>query len=286
MSEIHLTGLRGDSPAGALALYGVAGMLADDARVRWVGDEGQWHALVATGAVDDIDALAALLAERIVADPLTGVTSLAKDVNELGPDAWRSVIEGPAGALRSVVRGLTAEAPLRTGGQVALTPACVYSFGTRGTLFGNAARADATLKVSELRTVLAGPWTHKRNVNTLGFDPTARRQEGATMGPDPSADGTRGVPGLLPLVLRGLAAVAPMPGERSRGGAFATSDGEPEFRWPIFVAPIPAHTVPLVAARDWTARTDAERQAAGVAAVYASRILRDERRLSHGRRAA
>jgi hypothetical protein len=286
MSEIPLTGLRGDSPAGALALYGVAALLEDDATVRWAGAEGRWHAAVAGPAVGGVDELAHLLAERVAADALSAVTGLAKDVNELTPDAWRAVVEGPAGSTRRLIIGLTAEAPLRAGGQVALTPLCVYSFGTRGTLFGNAAKADTTVKAADLRSVLEGPWRHKRNVNTLGLDPSARRQEGATMGPDPSADGTRGVPGLLPLLLRGLAAVAPMPGTRPWGGAFATSDGAPELRWPIFVEPIAARAMPLVTARDWTLRSEAQRRAAGVAAIYAARILRDERRLSVGRRAA
>ncbi len=119
---------------------------------------------------------------------------------------------GQSEAVHRVLVGLAAEAPLRANGRVAITPICTYSFGTRGTLFGNAVKQDASLTAEVVRRLLANEAREQKGCNTLGFDPAARRQDGAVIGPDPSADGVRGVPGLVPLMLRGLATVAPMPG--------------------------------------------------------------------------
>lgn len=282
---LALLGLRGDSPAAALALYGIAYLLGSDATVRWTGVAASgWHAEVTAEDCGDLAELADRLVEAIAADPLSSMGSLAKDINELKSETWRDGIN-QGGSIGRLVAGLCAEAPLRTGERVSLTPACVYSFGTRGTLFGNAAKQDDAVGAKDLRALLAGPWSAKGNCNTLGFDPGARRQDGAVMGPDPSADGVRGVPGLVPLVLRGLAAVAPMPGARRvSGGAFARHEEGIDFRWPVFTAAVRTDALPLVAGRNWSARTRAQRMAAGIEAVFGSLILRAERRLSIGRR--
>lgn len=283
-----LPGVRAESPAGALALYGIAGLLESTATVRWKGAVAAgWQAEVVTSAADDTEGLASALAERITADSLERAPDLAKDINELRPEGWRAALDSGSVSIAKLVLGLGAEAPLRGTGAVPLTPLCVYSFGTRGTLFGNAARADARLTQTDLHAVLAGPWTPRKGHNTLGFDPGARRQDGALMGSDPSADGVRGVPGLVPLLLRGLVAVAPMPGVRSaQGGAFHRDGRALSFRWPVMTMPTPAASLGLVVARDWTTRSPAERSASGVAAVFEARILRAERRLSHGRQVA
>jgi hypothetical protein len=286
-TTIPLPGLRAESPAAALALYGIANLLAPDASVRW-GSRGdsEWSAEVISPECADLTELAKTLIDAIHSDPLTDVQSIAKDVNELTPQPWsRGLNLGPAVA--RLLEGLCAEAPLRTGGRVSLTPPCVYSFGTRGTLFGNAAKQDAALNEKDLKALLHGPWVSKKGCNTLGLDPGARRQVGAIMGPDPSADGVRGVPALVPLACRGLACVAPMPSQRHvRGGAFITGSAGLDFRWPVFTFPAAAAALPLLVARDWSKRTPVQRAAAGVEAVFASRILRDERRLSIGRRVA
>jgi hypothetical protein len=264
-----------------LALYGIAHLLKPEATVRWTGEaRSGWRAEVISDQCADVDGLVEVLADTIRSDSLSDVKSLAKDVNELTAETWSKGISRQDAVARLVI-GLSAEAPLRAGARTSLTPLCVYSFGSRGTLFGNVAKQDSTIKSVELRAVLMGAWTPKRDCNTLGLDPGARRQDGATMGPDPSADGVRGVPGLLPLMIRGLAAVAPMPGEgRVRGGAFVRTDSGVEFRWPTFNVPVSAAALPLVVARDWTARSGAQRIAAGVEAVFAARILRGHGRLS------
>jgi hypothetical protein len=290
-SPLLLSGLRADSPAAALALYGIARLLGSETAVRWTPEDGSgWHAEITSDRCADVDELADLLLAGIREDPFSDLQSLAKDVNELMPQTWLAGILREDGVARLLI-GLCAEAPLRAQGQVSLTPLCVYYFGTRGTLFGSAANQDASVSEAVLRSVLLGPWAPKKNCNTLGLDPGARRQDGAIMGPDPSADGVRGVPGLVPLMLRGLATVAPMPGGvRVRGGAFVRDRNGAEFRWPVFTSPIPATAVPMLVGRDWTARTAAERAAAGVEAVFASRILRPHGRISgrlaFGRRVA
>ena len=290
-ASIPLSGLRADSPAAALALYGIAHLLAPDVSVRWTGDgDSGWHAEVSSARCADLDTLVEALIEAIGSDPLTGVQSIAKDVNELTPQTWSAALSAESAVTR-LLEGLCAEAPLRTGGRVSLTPVCVYSFGTRGTLFGNLAKQDGALRTAELRALLYGSWMPKKGCNTLGLDPHARRQDGAIIGPDPSADGVRGVPALVPLACRGLASVGPMPGtDRVRGGAFARDGAGLDFRWPVFTFPVTASALPLLVARDWSRRSNAQRAAAGVEAVFASRILRPHGhisgRLALGRRVA
>jgi hypothetical protein len=286
-ASIPLPGLRADSPAATLALYGIAHLLASDVSVSWTSDgDSGWHAEVSSVRCADLDRLVESLIEAISSDPLTDVESVAKDVNELTPETWSGAL-GAESAVARLLEGLCAEAPLRTGGRVSLTPVCVYSFGTRGTLFGNVAKQDGALRPAELRALLHGPWMPKKGCNTLGLDPHARRQDGAIIGPDPSADGVRGVPALVPLAARGLAAVAPMPdARRVRGGAFARDSAGLDFRWPVFTFPVTTAALPLLVARDWSGRSNAQRAAAGIEAVFASRILRAERRLSIGRRVA
>ncbi len=282
---ISLPGLRADSPASALALYGISHLLPR-AEIRWSLDASGWSGEVSAPGCAGIDELAGRLVEAVKGDPVSTIGTLAKDVNELTPDSWRAGLQGTSAAVATVVSGLCAEAPLRAGGRVSLTPLCVYSFGTRGKLVDNAIKQDQTLNREDVAGLLTGPWHPKRGCNTLGLDPGARRQDGAIMGPDPSVDGVRGVPGLVPLALRGLAAVTPLPGPGAvRGGAFSRN-GTTSFHWPVFTVPLRAAVLRLVAARNWRERTLAERAAAGVEAVYASLILRDERRLSFARRVA
>jgi hypothetical protein len=285
---IRLPGLRGESPAAALALYGISHLLGEEATVSWVADErgAGWCAEVTSSRTGGLDELCRALVDAVVADPLSGLRDLAKDVNELTPKLWSVGLRTDIAVAR-LVAGLCCEAPLRQGERVALSPICVYSFGTRGTLFGNAVKQDEAIDVKSVRALLTSPWTPTKGCNTLGFDPGARRQDGAIMGPDPSADGVRGVPGLVPLVLRGLAAVAPMPHPtRAQGGAFARGDGRVEFRWPIFTTPVARASLSLVVARDWMRRSPAQCAAAGIEAVFAAVVLRAERRLSLGRRVA
>lgn len=288
MMEIYLPGLRADAPAGALALYGVAELLGEGSRVRWSdGGVGTWHAVCETEIADDVAELAAALATRAEREPAEEITAVAKDLNELTPETFASSLSDSETSIAAVVAALSAEAPLRAEARLPMTPVCVYSFGTRGTLFGSVRKAEQELSSQQIAHVLAGPWTRKRGVNTLGFDAAARRQDGATMGPDPSADGVFGVPGLVPLVIRGLHAVIPMPspGRRPQGGAFgAVAPGPRRFQWPVFTAPVDCHAIRYVAARDWASRSGAQLRAAAIAAVFSSEVLRDERRLALGRR--
>ena len=291
MSQIvALPGLRADSPAAALVLYGLAALVGPGA-IRWAGDaQAGWHGELSAERCEDLDGLVEVAVSAIAANPLTDLGSIASDLNKVLPEDWAQAVtrDDAVGRLAS---GMCADAPLRPKGQAPMTPLCVVSFYGKSSFFGPAVKQDRDLAdkraaaVQQMTALLRESWMRNREVNTLGLDPGARRQDGATIGPDPSADGVRGVPALVPLALRGLATVAPMPAaKRVRGGAFS-ADGR-EFRWPVFTTPVPTDALPIVAARDWAARAPAQRAAAGVEAVFASRILRDERRLAHGRRIA
>lgn len=287
---VALPGLRADSPAAALALYGLAALVGPGA-IRWAGDaQAGWHGELSAEPCESLDGLAEVAVDAINADPLTDLGSIAKDLNKVLPEDWKQAVTRND-AVGRLASGMCAEAPLRREGQAPFTPLCVISFKGRGSFFGPTIKQDRELTrkrasaIRQMTAFLREPWMRRKDYNTLGLDPGARRQDGAIIGPDPSADGVWGVPALVPLALRGLATVAPMPASNHvRGGAFI-ADG-PAFSWPVFTTPVPTDALPIVAARDWAARTPAQRAAAGVEAVFASRILRDERRLAHGRRIA
>lgn len=288
MTAVSLPGLDAGSPACVLALYGLVHVLGEGTKVRWTSARATWLPEVAGPGLDSLETVIDRLVDGIRADDLTSIAKVAKDVNEVTPQGWRLGVDDESTSIARLLMGLCAESPRRQSGErVALTPACVYSFGTRGTLFAQAAKQDAELDPADLARLLNGTWEARRGVNTLGLDPAARRQDGATMGADPSADGVRGVPGLVPLMLRGMATVAPMPGRHAvAGGAFVRDADGIELRWPVFDVWVSRERLALVAARDWTARTPAERSAARVQAVFGSRILRRERRVAQGRRVA
>lgn len=285
MSEVALPGLRGGSPAAALALYGIASLLPRGSTVRWAEDgRGDWMAAVDAGVLD-LATLSGSLFDAIRADDLAALPAVATDINKVMPEQFSAQ---RTGAVHRALVGLAAEAPLLTNGNVARTPLCVVSFQGKRNLFASAAKQDKELNVQVVRRLLAGEAQDRKECNTLGFDPAARRQDGATIGPDPSADGVRGVPGLVPLILRGLATVAPMPaeGRSAQGGAFVRVGRTWEFRWPVFSNAVRCEALPFLVARDWAARTSAQRVASGIDAVYASTVLRDELRLAFGRRVA
>lgn len=291
---VPLAGLRADSPAAALALYGLAA-IAGASTVRWTSDaQGSWHGELSSPRLEDLAQVAQAALEAIEAGPLTDLHSIAADLNDILPDPGKASLTR-SDCIGRLASGMYAEAPLRKNNKrkepvLSFTPLSVAGFDGKRSFFGQAVKQDRDLigsrtALRQITALLDGPWVRKKDTNTLGLDPGARRQDGATIGPDPSADGVWGVPALLPLALRGLATVAPMPASgRVRGGAFTADHSE--FCWPVFTVPVPTDALALVAARDWAARTPAQRAAAGVEAVFASRILRDERRLAHGRQVA
>ncbi len=70
MSEVALPGLRGGSPAAALALYGIASLLPAGSTVRWMDDDrGDWVVAV-DASVPDLAALSTILVDAIKADGL------------------------------------------------------------------------------------------------------------------------------------------------------------------------------------------------------------------------
>lgn len=285
MTELVLPGLRGGSPAAALALYGIAWLVPAGSTMRWVGNGlGDWVAAV-DADVPDIAAMSATVVEAIKVDDLRTLQAVAGDINQVTPEQFAAP---RTAAVRRVLVGLAAEAPLLAKGNVARTPICVVSFRGKRNLFGSAAKQDKAMDVQAVRRLLSGEAEEQKGCNTLGFDPAARRQDGAVIGPDPSADGVRGIPGLVPLILRGLATVAPMPGagRSTQGGAFVRIDRRVEFRWPIFSSAVRCDALPFLVARDWGARSASQRAASGIDAVYASTVLREELRLGHGRRIA
>lgn len=283
---IILSGLRGDSPVAVLAFYGIATLLSSaNAECWWTArPAGGWQASVRVPGINGTAALADHLVSQIQHNPLTGLLKVAPDANKVMPADLRRVLNDPPSAVRAVVAGLVAECPARSKGQTALSRFTITSFKGKRSVFGTVIREDDHVTAALLHEVLAGPWIHRPDHNTLNLDPSAREQDGSRLGVDPSTSGVRGVGALLPLVIRGLPSVPPLPAaaRRVRCGAFADNT----FVWPVWSQTLPMRAIPWMASRDWSKRSEAQRRAASVEAVFGASVTeaKDGRRLTYGRR--
>lgn len=281
-----LNGLRGDSPAAALALYGIAALLdSTECECCWTAEPaGGWRAMLLAPGVNSTEDLADRLAKGIQQDSLTGLLDIAPDANKVMPEDLRRALDQPPSAARTTLAGLVAECPVRAAGQTAFSRFTITSFQGKRSVFGTVIREDDQVSTELLHEVLVGPWLHRPGHNTLNLDPSARDQDGSRLGVDPSTSGVRGVGALLPLMIRGVSSVPPHPAaaRRVRCAAFA----DDTFVWPIWSRPLPVHAISRMASRDWSKRSEPQRRAASVEAVFGAKVTmaKDGRRLTYGRR--
>lgn len=292
MTRVVLDGPRADSPMGVLVALGTLSLLTryghPEARLGWTATPFGHRPTITTTAELDLAELSRVVAEAIDADGLTDLKQVADDLNKVMPEDLRGVLSAGPSPSAALLTGLASALPLRPAGQVAMSPLCIVSFKGRRSVFDAIIRQDRSITAVVMRGVLGGPWVYERDQATMGLDPAARRADGALMGPDASADGTRGVAGSLSLATRGLSLVPPLParGRRPHQGAFAESG----FAWPVWEPPLPVAAVRMLMGRNWQARAKdpAQLRGAGMVGVYRSRIVeaKDGRRLARATRVA
>lgn len=275
MPEIQ-TGLRAENPMSFLVAIGALEILASHedraARLVWRSTENGWRGALLTSTADDTAGLAEVLFNAIQANTLRGLREVAQDLNRVDPSVLRQVLEATDDTgVRRVLGALVAEMPLTSNGFAAMTPMCITSFHGRRSVFGAIVGSDDDLRPWHLLPLLVGEWRGHKGVATLGWDPAMREQDSARMGPDASADGTRGVPGALQLAIRGLHACAPLPC-RGRRPRVAAVDGS-RFIWPIWDSPLRSFGVRNLMGRRWSDVPRPELDACGVRAVYAAEIV-------------
>lgn len=290
---LRLEGVRAHNPMGLLVALGTLDLLAEHvdpgARLAWIGDATGHCAAVQAAGCSTIADLAAGLLGAIEAQPLDQLKAVAADLNKVARDDLHGALAGSTAP--RLLGGLCAEAPLRRTGQVGMTPLVITSFKGRRSVFDTLLRADAALTGRQLLALLNEPWTYAPNVATLGLDPAAREQDSARMAADASADGTRGVPGALPIAARGLVLLPPLPVRSSsarRPRVAAVQAGS--LVWPIWTAALTRFGVGTLLGRSWGKLADRAivLDACDVEAVYASEIVaaKDGRRLARARRLA
>lgn len=289
MGDISCPGLRSENPLAFLVALGALELLHRgnvDADLRWSKSVGGWHAVLRADGQSEASALAARL---------VGLTQtqdfeiLSTDVNEVDTVTLRQALDTADTDSLALLSALTSEYPLRANGTCAFTQWCFISLrGTRSFL-PTLRNAVERLQTADVETVLTGPWSYRRDVNTLNLDPGARAQENALMGPDPSADKTRGVAGTLGLAAFGL----PFYPLRPRSDA-ARSIGlthRNRLFWPIWTDHLARDAVRALLASPWIDDTNAAEaaphlRAHGVVARYVSGLapMKDGRRLTLGAR--
>lgn len=298
MGRIEITGLRADNPMCVLVAFGVIDLLArtgdEGARLSWEADGHGFHAVLES-TVGDIDDVVATLKSALKLDDVPGLRDVASDINTILPGDLRKELGDPESRRRHLLSGLAAEYPLRPGGQAAMTPLCMISFRGTRSLFKALAKEDSKVTEEHLRVLLIGPWKYEKGFSSLNLNPAARIQDSARMGPNASADGTRGAPGSMSLAVRGMTLVPPLPSrsfpvrvvacrsERSRDGQ--TRRREAAFAWPVWSPGLTRAGVQSMMSRAWGKRPNP--LPPGVLAVYRSTIApaKDGSRLTYPKRA-
>lgn len=301
-AAVALPGVVAQTPMGLLVALGTLDVLtehvAPDTRLWWKATQTGGHlAVISVPRALSPDDVAQLVFEALADDPLAGLMEVAADLNKVAPaDLHRALTSRGVPWLR-VLCGLCAEAPLRPQGQSAMTPLAITSFKGRRSVFATVLRADAAVSEAHLRAVYGGRWSYERKIPTLNLDPAAREQDSARMAADASADGTRGAPGTLPLAVRGLSLLSPLP-SRVRPRLPALNERRSSrsvaaarlLVWPVWERPLSRFGARALLGRDWLEREpDAETlTACGILAIYQSAIVavKDGSRLARARRIA
>jgi hypothetical protein len=299
MNRIEMTGLRADNPMCVLVALGVIDLVTrggdDAARLGWDADEHGFHAVLES-TVGDVEDIASTLKSALKLDDVPALPDVASEINKVLPGDLRKELDEEDSRRRHLLSGLATEYPLRPGGQAAMTPLCMISFRGKRSLFKALAREDGTVTEEDLRDLLIGPWNYERGIGSLNLNPAARIQDSARMGPNASNDGTRGVPGSMPLAVRGMTLVPPLPSrgfpvrvvachsERSREGQ-TRRRRESAFVWPVWSPGLTRAGVQLMMSRAWAKRPNLPN---GVMAVYRSTIApaKDGNRLTYPTRLA
>lgn len=259
---ILLRALQPAHPAAFLASLGALDlmtMVSTRASMWWRPEGVTWRPMVSVDRASDPEALTDLLA----------AAHEQRDIDsELGPDkihqldraGVREQLERKDRTAQAMRASLLAELPLSSSGKPPLSPFAIYQPG-QGRNFTKLARANSRLDGERLRdairSALMGPWQYRStDVNPLRWDPATSLQERAYEADASTNMGTRAVPGLMLLAIRGLTFFPLMTEARGarprgwvasrdlRGGSVRRRSRS--FVWPIWEVPLNRDAVALV----------------------------------------
>lgn len=302
--SVLLPGLDASNPLGYLASLGLLQVLCDsesalEPHTRWRlswHDEGRWLAVV--HGVADIE----FLVRRLHADVASWRDELALQLayDEEGarvsastdkatfdlkpkPDTFRAFTDEVAGdcapdRLRSARLVAAYGSELISDNNGNLKPTALHFTAGQQTFLGMVRTLQQGLTANDFREALLGPWQNVSKLPSLSWNASAPRVY-AYRADNPSGEKRGSVPAADWLAFIGLR-FFPVASKRSRLLTTCVEGGwkDSRLRWPIWT---PALTVNAIRSLlTWRGLRDAAVQergaAAGIAAIYESRILRSD----------
>lgn len=210
-ARIELTALEASHPAAFLASLGALDLLASvvpDAKLCWIQSGASWRPCLGAEDVEDEQKLLEALARAHNERDIEGELGPGK-VHSLDRAQVHSEILTAEGVAREMRAAFVAELPLsRRSGNPPLSPFLIFQPG-QGRDFTRLARENSSPSpkalTQHLREALFGPWKYKTSkVNPMRWDPVSSLQERAYERDASTHMGTRAVPGVMLLAIRGL----------------------------------------------------------------------------------
>lgn len=283
MSEIELSGLRGDLPIGAMAAFGVLRVLSRNAeilmpRLRWIGSGGDYKAVLATK--NDVNAetiLAALLEDvRERRSKMPGWEQVKTcTAAEFVPTA-KEAADSAAPQERELadwIAALANELAVSKEGKLQSTPFDMSV--ARQKFLADAVRLASNLGangVDAYKEAVFGPWRYRDDQHSLGWDPTTIKL-GAFTYKAPTGMANTGVRAAVWLAFESLPLFPCFYDSGLRTRSFVPVDRNIALRWPIWSEPI--GVIELATLLGWAAldapdMNRAELGARGMKALYRS----------------
>lgn len=207
---IELNALEASHPAAFLASLGALDLFAASAaepKLFWRQSGAIWRPCLNAEGVGDQEKLVEALAQAHRERDVEG---------ELGPDNVhgldRGQVQAELGSAQGVAREMraafVAELPLSRSGKPPLSPFVIFQPG-QARNFTRLARDNSSPSPKnlsqQLREALFGPWRYKTSkTNPMRWDPVTSLQERAYERDASTHMGTRAVPGVMLLAIRGL----------------------------------------------------------------------------------
>jgi hypothetical protein len=275
---IRLPALIGTHPLGALASFGLLRLVESwdlKAKLNFVMED-DWIAVLRTESHGTLEELISHLTEWLESDHLDGILDWAEDVR-VEPREYREIlskmIDKDQREIADFVSAIAADGAV-DGQKGCIKPSLFYMASGQQSFLGGAKEIVAAARLAGRATfeeALAGPWTYRTRLHSLGWDPGTERLY-ALRGRAPTSEKPACIAGAVLLALWALPLFPAMSEDgRLQTIGFSRVNKNWLFSWPVFSRPIDlAELTSIVQTRDWVSR-DGSSLRPGIEAVYQSR---------------
>jgi hypothetical protein len=275
---IRLPALIGTHPLGALASFGLLRLAESwdpEAKLSFVMED-DWIATLRTETHSTLEELIFRLTEWLESEHLDRLLDWAEDVR-VPPDEYRKIltrmIDKNQRGIVDFVSAIAADGAV-DGQKGYIKPSLFYMASGQQSFLGGAREIVAAARSAGRATfeeALAGPWTYRTRLHSLGWDPGTERLY-ALRGRAPTSEKPACIAGAVLLALWALPLFPAMSaGGRLQTIGFSRIDKEWLFSWPVFSRPIDlAELTSIVQTGDWLSG-DGRSLRPGIEAVYHSR---------------